>query len=175
MCCPNTLQWQWRICVDLRWLNVCNGCCFGAGQTVGTFVFLRVHLNWAVLLVIDAVWCRHQLTLNYVFKYIKMAMTALRWLDLWNGCRVGQTERTFALLCALELERVIIGVWSSILWGRNLTLMRCSNNALHYNGVGGSALIFFCWMYGTGVVLGLDEQRVRCITVCVFACFGLCY
>ena len=24
MCCPNTLQWRWRLCVDLCWLNVWN-------------------------------------------------------------------------------------------------------------------------------------------------------
>ena len=48
---------------------------------------------------------------------------------------------------------------------------------MHYNGDGvccmnydgdvGSALIFVCLMYGTGVVSALDEQRVCCIAVCV--------
>ena len=48
---------------------------------------------------------------------------------------------------------------------------------MHYNGDGvccmnydgdvGSALIFVCLMYGTGVVSALNEQRVCCIAVCV--------
>ena len=46
---------------------------------------------------------------------VQMAMTALVvfLLNVWNnGCRVrlGQTGRTFVLLCALALERVIIDV-----------------------------------------------------------------
>ena len=29
MWCPNTLQWRWRLCVDLCWLNVWNVCRVG--------------------------------------------------------------------------------------------------------------------------------------------------
>ena len=39
-------------CVDLRSLN---GWCVGTERTACKFVLLRVHLNWAVLLVINAV------------------------------------------------------------------------------------------------------------------------
>ena len=32
---------------------------------------------------------------------------------------------------------------------------------MHYNGDDDSALIFVCWMYGTGVALAVHKQRVR--------------
>ena len=75
----------------LRWylfVECIKRCRVVPGRTARTFVLLRVHLNWAILLVIDAVWCRHQLTLNYVSKYITMAMTVLQWSSL-----VGYMER----------------------------------------------------------------------------------
>ena len=45
---------------------------------------------------------------------------------------------------------------------------------MHYNGDDGSALIFVCWMYGTGVALAVHEQRVRLYCfVCVIAFEGV--
>ena len=42
-------------CVDLCSLNVWNGCRVGTERTARAFVLLRVRLDWAVLLVINAV------------------------------------------------------------------------------------------------------------------------
>ena len=41
-CCPNALQWQWRLCVDLRLLNVCNRCRVDRARTACTFALLCV-------------------------------------------------------------------------------------------------------------------------------------
>ena len=66
MCCPNTLHWRWRLCVDLRLLNVWNGFRVGHGWTARTFVSLCMYLNEPEV-VID-VWdnmhdCSRTLTL----------------------------------------------------------------------------------------------------------------
>ena len=119
MCCPNTLQWQWRICVDLRWLNVCNGCCFGAGRTVGTFVLLCVHLNWAVLLVIDAIWgCN--LILVYIIHYNHDDGSALIFMYAIHVV-LSLDEQNVRLYC---LNWAVLLLFDAV-WGRNLTLMRC--------------------------------------------------
>ena len=43
-CCPNALQWRWRLfCINPRLLNVCNGCHVGRTQTARAFVLLCMH------------------------------------------------------------------------------------------------------------------------------------
>ena len=83
-CCPNTLQWRWLFCcVDLRLLNVWNGCCVGAGRTARTYVLLRVCVI-AFEGVIDvrcsmrSFYCHPH---HVLFKYTTMAMTTLRWFS----------------------------------------------------------------------------------------------
>ena len=101
------VRWQWRLCVDLRLLNV-----------------------------------------------------------LWNnGCRIGRksTARTFALLCALELEYAcyLCLMQYEVVMHPKWSHPHACAILLHYNGDDGSALIFVGWMYGTGVALVVHEQRVR--------------
>ena len=80
----------------------------------------------------------------------------LRSLNMWDGCRVVRlwTNSSYVHIawigrcywCLMQYEVVIS--------------LSCAVQ-IRYNGNGGSALIFVCWMYGTCVVLSLDEQRVR--------------
>ena len=86
----------------------------------------------------------------------------LRLLNVWNnGCRIGpkQTARTCYWWLMQKPEVVISPLYTLQRWWRRL----------HYNIDYGSALIFVGWTYGTGVVLALDEQRVRCIALSVLA------
>ena len=60
----------------------------------------------------------------------------------------------------------------------NVTLMHICAILLSkyttYNDNDGSALIFICWMYGTGVALAVRKQRVRFyIFVCVITFEGV--
>ena len=45
MWCPHTLQWPWRLAVDLCLLNAWNGGCVGPGRAACTFVLLCV---WSI-------------------------------------------------------------------------------------------------------------------------------
>ena len=66
--CPNTLQWRWRLCIDLSlfieygW----NGCCCGPGRAACTFALLCVRLK--LKLVFDAVW-GHNLTCSNILQW----------------------------------------------------------------------------------------------------------
>ena len=120
MCFPNTLQWQWRIYVDFHWLNVRNGCCFGAGRTVGTLVLLRVHLNWAVLLVINAIWCCNVISSSYT-SCTTITMAGLHWSSFMQSMSFCPwTNRSYVYIAWI---RVLLGF--DVAWGRNLTIMRC--------------------------------------------------
>ena len=98
----------------------------------------------------------------------------LRWLDIWNACRVGQTVRTFALLFALELECVIIGVWSSMrshphALSKFITLQWQLRLCVDFRWLGH-------WMYRTAIVLTMDLQRVRLfIVACELELEGVVY
>ena len=99
----------------------------------------------------------------------------LRWLDVWNRCRIGQTGRPFALLRALGLECVIIGVWSIMLWGRNLTSSVVQIHhiimaimALHWSSLVECMQRVLCWPW-------MNSAYVVLLCVCVCACIRLCY
>ena len=162
-CCPNALQWRWRLCVDLRLLN------YGTGVTLTVheqrvrlhcFVCaleLELRVYWQYQEVI--IWASYAISLS-TYTTI-MAMTAL--------CRLSFVERMERVSCCPWTNRpyVRIAVCCSNLkvslvfdtvCGRNVTLIIYT----HYNGNDGSALIFLCWMYGTTVVvLALKQQLVR--------------
>ena len=157
--------------IFVGWICIWDGCRVDPGRTERTCVCLNLN----VLFVFNAVWGRNLTLMRYficcpnTLQWRWRLCIDLRWLNIWNGCRVGQTVRTFELLCALEFERVIIGVWSSMLWDHNLTLVRCPNS-LNYNGDYGSALIFVGWMYGTVSCWHWTNSAYVCIAVwCVRA------
>ena len=62
------------------------------------------------------------------------ALVFVRWLNAWNGCRVGpkRTESTFVLLC-VHLDLEVLLVFDPV-WGCSLTLMRyiCCPNTLQW-------------------------------------------
>ena len=141
VCCSNTPRW--RLCVDIRWFNIWDGFCVDPGRAERT----SVCLNLNVLLVFNAVWGRN-LTLMRCF-VVKIhynvddgsALISVGWIYGTGAVLDKQTVRFHYCACALQLERIIIGVWPSMLWGHNLTPM-CCPNTLHDNGDYGSALIF---------------------------------
>ena len=55
----DTLLWQLRHRVDLRFFDVWNGYWFGPKPTARKFLLLRSCSNLAVLLAFDAVWSRN--------------------------------------------------------------------------------------------------------------------
>ena len=67
----------------------------------------------------------------------------------------------FVLLCVCARISRCYCLAFDVVWGHNFTLMWYFAAQIHYNGNDGSALIFVCWMYGTGAVLALNQQRVR--------------
>ena len=103
MCCPNTIQWQWRLCVgDLHWTYGTNGdVLVPLGRKVCTFVWLVVRLNLKVLVfdLFDAVL--YEIVISH--SCVRFSKT-LQWkwppwgwssLNVWNG-RSGQTASMFA-------------------------------------------------------------------------------
>ena len=62
-CQKNTLQWQCRLCIDLRALNVWNGCHVGRGRTGRTFVAIAA---CAIVLTRSCYWCLMQQYETYV-------------------------------------------------------------------------------------------------------------
>ena len=60
--CLNTLQWWWRLCVDLRLLNVWNGVVLSLGkQLVRLYCFVSARI-WHLLLMFDPLCDRNHLT-----------------------------------------------------------------------------------------------------------------
>ena len=171
MRCANASQWQWRLCFNICLLNVSNGVVFYLDeQNVRLYRCVCTWIGrcywWSMQY--DAVISSPSITCPHTLQYRWRLRIYLPWLDIWNGCRVGQTDRKFTLLCELELEHVIIGVWFSMLWGRNLTLVRCQNT-LRYNGDYGSALIFIGLMYGTvSCRPWIHSAYVALLCVCIY-------
>ena len=156
--------------IHFRWLNVWNGYCVGPGRTASTFVAI-------------AVWCAIDLTRScygYSMQYdpvcnfsscaiLLSEYTATltiksyidrRWLNVWNGCRVGpgRTARTLvavAVWCASGLTRSCYEC--SIQYGAvcnfsSCAIWLCECTAMLITGL---ASIFFGWMYKTGTMLVL--------------------
>ena len=89
----------------------------------------------------------------------------IRWLNVWNGCRVGAgwLARTFVLL------RVCLN-WVVLLVIDTICMWLQSHRLIHYNDDDGLTLIFVHWTYEIGIVLALAEQYVRILLV-----FDTCY
>ena len=101
MCCSNTPQW--RLYVDLRWLNIWDGYRVDPERTERTCVCLNLNM----LFVSNAVWGRNLTLMRYFVVQIHynvngdscidikwMYTTALRWIDLM------QTVGTSECICA---------------------------------------------------------------------------
>ena len=93
-------------CVDLRSLNVWNGCRVGTERTERTFVLLRVCLNWAVLLVINAVsGCNRKLVYTHYNADGGCALIFIWWM-YGMGVVLALGEQCVRLYC-LNLTRDI--------------------------------------------------------------------
>ena len=125
-------------------------------------------------------WCSMQFKVVIpLSKCITMAMTALRWslsVECMERCHVipGQIECTFVLL-RVRLNCAVLFMIDAV-WGHPYVLSKYTTmamTALH-------ALTFVLWMYGTVVMLALDEQHVRLhcyVRACIWRhyCFGMQY
>ena len=115
---------QWRLCVGLRWLNVWNDAVLSLDEQR-----VRLYcLNWAILLMINAVWGHPYVLFKYTTNgHDGFVCVDLCSLNVWTGCHVGPglTARTFALLRAcLNLKALLL---LDAVWSRNLSLMCCPN------------------------------------------------
>ena len=91
----------------LRWysfVECIERCRVVPGRTASTFVSLRVHLNWAVLLMIDAVWGRNQLTLNYAIHYNGIDGSALIFVGWIYGTGAVLDKQAVRLHCCVRLN-----------------------------------------------------------------------
>ena len=88
-----------------------------------------------------------------------------RLLNVWNGCRVdrAQTGRTFVLLCVYDCMWRCYELVFDTAWGRNFAHFAVH---MHY-----SALIFLSLVYGTAIMLALNQQRVRCVCTLIWRCY----
>ena len=93
MCCPNTLQWRWWFCVDLRFSN---GWRIGPEQTDRAFVLIAACVcAWT--------WTRQWFSMQYELLISPCSWpwcpNTLQWrwrlcvdiclLNVWNVCRIG--------------------------------------------------------------------------------------
>ena len=149
-------------CIDLHSFDECMERVLCWSWTNSAYVYIA--WMWHVLLVIDAVWGRN-LTFTRCSNTLCTIITAVRWSSFvgWIMARVSCWCWTISKYVCIA---TCVGTcyWCSMyaVCGRNhLTLTCCppeyTTMAMHDN----YALIFVCWMYGTGVVLALDEQAVR--------------
>ena len=144
----------WIRCINLHSFDECMERVLCWPWTSRPYVYIS--WIWHVLLVIDAVWGRN-LTCMRCSKYIMYnnngsALIFIRWLNVWNGCRVGAgwSARTFVLL------RVCLN-WAVLLVIDTVFMRLQSHRLIHYNDDDGFTLIFVRWTYEIGVVLALVE------------------
>ena len=80
---PNALQWWWRVCVDLRFLNVWNGVVLSLDkQTVRLYCCVRARI-WHLLFIFDPLCGRTHLTLTCCPNTLQwQCMTTWRWSSL---------------------------------------------------------------------------------------------
>ena len=163
------VQWQWWLCVNLRLLNVWNGCCVGRAQTGRTFVlFVRVtafeYMRYWYMF--DTVWSRnfahmrHFAVQTHYNGNDDCLCVDLRLFDVWNGYWVGSksTARKFSLL-RLSSNLAVLLVFDAA-WVRKLSSPSSCVAQIYCNGTCDSALIF---VLRTRVVylLALNKQAVR--------------
>ena len=130
--CYFAVQWRWRLCVDLRLLNVWNttGVVLALNQQM---VRLHCYVCLNLKMLVISVWCsQYEIVIHsgschphactiLLSKYTTMAMTSLRWSSFvvfMERCCVGraQTGRTFVLLrVRLNLNEGFTGVRCSIM------------------------------------------------------------
>ena len=149
---------SYTLCIDLHLMNVWNGCRVFPGRTVRTFILLEFD-TWYWL------WGR-----NFTRTYTTMAMTVLHWIlfdeCIWNGCRIvpGRTARTFVLLGFDTCYIVDRSTQYEVVISRSCALQ------IHHNGDDGSALIFLCWIYGTGVGRVDSGRTARTFVALIAVC-----
>ena len=170
--------------LDLRWLNVWNGCRVGPCRTDRTFVLLRVCLNLKVLITDVRCSMRSYIRNLTLVCYFAVQTNTLQWR--WWLCVVrcvtwpslvecmermlcwplANRAYVFTPACLLEAESV--NYWRSIQYEVvcNLTYPRalfcCPNKyttmammTVRFAMTGLRYLTFVGWMYGTDVVLAL--------------------
>ena len=100
ICCPNTLQWRWWLCIHLKWMH---GTVLYWPLPNSTYVYIAVCVHecyWCSISVVRG--CKPPCAILFVVKthYNGDDDSAL----ILNGCMerccvgIGQTVRTFALL-----------------------------------------------------------------------------
>ena len=108
-CAVQIIHWNGddgSACVDLRSLNVWNGCCVGTKRTARTFVLLRVRMDCAVLFVINAVSGRNfELIYTHCNADGGCALIFIWWMH-GMGVVLALNEQCVRLYC-LNLTRVI--------------------------------------------------------------------
>ena len=147
-------------------------CRIGSWRTVRTFILLEFDTWYWWSMYELVVWGRN-------FTRTLTTMAVLRWsssVECIERCRVvpGCTARTFVLLC-MRLNRTMLLMIDAV-WGYPYELSKHTAMAMAVL----SALISVPWLYGTGVTLALDHQRV-CLYCCLRAwdwrrfCFWIKY
>ena len=172
MCCSNTPQW--RLYVDLRWLNIWDGYRVDPERTERTCVSVCLNLN--MLFVSNAVWGRNLTLMRYFVVQIHYngngdSCIDIKWMYATRCVELTLCKQWVRLNAyALEFEG-FIGVWSSMLCSRNFTLLCCLNttyNTWYYNG--DCACLFVKYMERYHVGTGRTERAFQLLCVCVCVC-----
>ena len=114
--CYFAVRWQWRLCIDLRLLNVWNnGYRIGPKPTARTFICIDLY---ALALIGRCYWWSMQydevvISPSYTLQWRWRLCIDLRSLNVWNGCRVGArwTNRPYVYIAWTR----VIGVQCSII------------------------------------------------------------
>ena len=131
--------------------------------------------------MINTVWCRHQLTLNHVSKYITMSMTALQWSSLIEymetvPCWTNRAYVCIALCVRLNLNILFLAfepvkilcyevvVSPSCVVQIHYIIMMIM--ALHRSSLVGCMKRVLCWPW-------MNSAYV--VLLCACACIRLCY
>ena len=145
-----TFTLQWRFYVDLRWLHVWNGAVFALDEQ-------RVRLHRCVCAWIERCYWR-------LMVIITCCPNTLQWrsrlyMRLLNGVMLAlDKQRVCSHCCVRAWIRRRYYFWMQY----EIVISPSRAVQIHYNNDDdGFALIFVRWMYGTGIVLALDEQNVR--------------
>ena len=140
---------RWSLFAEcMEWVS----CRVDPGQTVRTSILLKFN-TWY--------WCLMQYKIVIsLFKCITMTIAALCGslsVECMKRCRVvlGRTECTFVLL-RMRLNWPVLLMIDAV-WSHPYLLSKYITMAM----TALPALAFVHWMYETGVMLALDEQRVR--------------
>ena len=158
MCCPNTLQWRWRLCVCVRWMYGMVSCW---PWTNSKYVVIGVWLNSKLLFVFDTVWDRN-LTLmcgENALQWRWRLCIYVVWISGTASCWPWTNSKCVCIGVCLNLKLVFVFNWMS---GRSIILMWGVNTLQWWWRL----YVYVRWMYGMVSCWPWTNSQYVCVGVC---------